>query len=305
MQELLEFDEDTAGGMMNTEYVALHENASVTDALAALRGNEDLLETLNTLFLVDARRTADGVGSAGAAVPAAGGALLKDLASETLIQVTVDETQDRVTETVRQIQSAGAAGGGRRRQAGRRDHGRRHHFRAEAEVSGCRKLLSRFRYQIAVFLAVLGPGFITAMVDNDSGGIYHLFGGRRASTATCRCGRCCRSPLVLIITQEMCSRMGAVTGKGLSDLIREEFGLRITFLMMALLVLANLTNVMAEFAGIASSLELFHISRYISVPLAAAGGLVAGGERQLPQRGEDLPLRLRLLCHLHHFRHSW
>ena len=63
--------------------------------------------------------------------------------------------------------------------------------------------------------------------------------------------------------------MGAVTGKGLSDLIREEFGLRITFLMMALLVLVNLTNVMAEFAGVASSLELFHISRYISVPLAA------------------------------------
>src|SRR5437764_4479624 len=68
----------------------------------------------------------------------------------------------------------------------------------------------------------------------------------------------------------MCSRMGAVTGKGLSDLIREEFGLRITFIMMALLVVVNLTNVMSEFAGIATSLELFHISRYISVPLAAA-----------------------------------
>jgi Mn2+/Fe2+ NRAMP family transporter len=63
--------------------------------------------------------------------------------------------------------------------------------------------------------------------------------------------------------------MGAVTGKGLSDLIREEFGLRITFLMMALLVFTNLTNVMAEFAGVASSLELFQVSRYISVPLAA------------------------------------
>src|SRR5688572_9348568 len=67
----------------------------------------------------------------------------------------------------------------------------------------------------------------------------------------------------------MCSRMGAVSGKGLSDLIREEFGLRVTFLMMAALVLANLTNVMANFAGIASSLELFQVSRYISVPLAA------------------------------------
>ena len=70
--------------------------------------------------------------------------------------------------------------------------------------------------------------------------------------------------VVLIITQEMCSRMGAVTGKGLSDLIREEFGLRITFLLMTLLVLANLTNVMAEFAGVASSLEIFHISQAIS-----------------------------------------
>src|SRR5437764_10407386 len=68
----------------------------------------------------------------------------------------------------------------------------------------------------------------------------------------------------------MCSRMGAVTGKGLSDLIREEFGLRITFIMMALLVVVNLTNVMSEFAGVATSLELFGISRFISVPLAAA-----------------------------------
>jgi Mn2+/Fe2+ NRAMP family transporter len=63
--------------------------------------------------------------------------------------------------------------------------------------------------------------------------------------------------------------MGAVTGKGLADLIREEFGLRVTFLIMTLLVLANLTNVMAEFAGVATSLELFHISRYITVPLSA------------------------------------
>jgi Mn2+/Fe2+ NRAMP family transporter len=131
-----------------------------------------------------------------------------------------------------------------------------------------RKLLSRFRYHLLVFFAVLGPGFITAVVDNDSGGIYTY------SAAGARYGylplwTLLPITVVLIITQEMCSRMGAVTGKGLSDLIREEFGLRMTFLLMAVLVLANLTNVMAEFAGIASSLELFHISRYISVPLAA------------------------------------
>jgi NRAMP (natural resistance-associated macrophage protein)-like metal ion transporter len=144
-----------------------------------------------------------------------------------------------------------------------------------------RKLLGRLRYQIAVFFAVVGPGFITAVVDNDSGGIFTY------SAAGARYGylplwTLLPITVVLIITQEMCSRMGAVTGKGLSDLIREQFGLRMTFLMMTVLVLANLTNVMAEFAGIASSLELFSVSKYISVPLAAAAVwfLVAKGNYQ-------------------------
>src|ERR1035441_3472600 len=131
-----------------------------------------------------------------------------------------------------------------------------------------RKILERFRYHILVFLAVLGPGFITAMVDNDSGGIY-TYSAAGAKYGYLPLWTLLPITVVLIITQEMCSRMGAVTGKGLSDLIREEFGLRMTFLLMGVLVLANLTNVMAEFAGVASSLELFHISRYISVPLAA------------------------------------
>src|SRR6185295_16687469 len=131
-----------------------------------------------------------------------------------------------------------------------------------------RKILSRFRYHVAVFFAVIGPGFITAVVDNDSGGIITY------SDAGARFGylplwTLLPITVLLIITQEMCSRMGAVTGKGLSDLIREEFGLRITFVLMAILVIVNLTNVMSEFAGVASSLELFHISRYISVPLSA------------------------------------
>jgi Mg/Co/Ni transporter MgtE len=98
VEELLEYDEDTAGGLMNTEYVTLHENAVVTDAMAALKGNEDLLETLNTVFLID------GEGKLIAAVPlarlfiAAGATRLKELGVETLIEVSVDETQDRVTE---------------------------------------------------------------------------------------------------------------------------------------------------------------------------------------------------------------
>jgi NRAMP (natural resistance-associated macrophage protein)-like metal ion transporter len=129
-------------------------------------------------------------------------------------------------------------------------------------------LFKRLRYHIAVFFSVIGPGFITAVVDNDAGGIltYSQAGSKYGYLPL---WTLLPITLLLIVTQEMCSRMGAVTGKGLSDLIREEFGLRTTFVVMTILVIANLTNVMANFAGIASSLELFHVSRYISVPLGA------------------------------------
>src|ERR1700704_1107498 len=148
-----------------------------------------------------------------------------------------------------------------------------------------RRLLSRFRYHIAVFFAVIGPGFITAVVDNDSGGIL-TYSQAGAKYGYLPLWTLLPITILLIVTQEMCSRMGAVTGKGLSDLIREEFGLRTTFMLMAVLVLANLTNVMANFAGIATSLELFGITRYITVPLAAAAvwllvvkGNYASGEK--------------------------
>jgi CBS domain-containing protein len=98
VRELLEFDEDTAGGLMNTEYVALHENASLADAMAALKGNEDLLEVLNTLFLIDADERLSASIPLARLFIAPGNARLKDLASETLIQVVVDEKQDRVSE---------------------------------------------------------------------------------------------------------------------------------------------------------------------------------------------------------------
>jgi NRAMP (natural resistance-associated macrophage protein)-like metal ion transporter len=126
----------------------------------------------------------------------------------------------------------------------------------------------RFRYHVAVFFAVIGPGFITALVDNDAGGIY-TYSQAGAKYGYLPLWTLLPITALLIVTQEMSSRMGAVTGKGLSDLIREEFGLRTTFLLMSILVLANLTNMMADFAGIASSLELFGITRYITVPLGA------------------------------------
>ncbi|WP_263366000.1 Nramp family divalent metal transporter [Edaphobacter bradus] len=126
----------------------------------------------------------------------------------------------------------------------------------------------RWRTRLMLLLAVLGPGFITANVDNDSGGIltYSQAGAQYGYTLL---WTMIPITLALIVVQEMCARMGAVTGKGLSDLIREEFGLRITFFIMILLVIVNFGNVMAEFSGIASSMQLFHISKYISVPACA------------------------------------
>ena len=129
-------------------------------------------------------------------------------------------------------------------------------------------MLKRFRYHIAIFFSVIGPGFITAVVDNDAGGIF-TYSQAGAKFGYLPLWTLLPITILLIVAQEMCSRMGAVTGKGLSDLIREEFGLRTTFFMMAALVLANLTNVMANFAGVASSLGLFGVSKFVSVPLAA------------------------------------
>lgn len=132
------------------------------------------------------------------------------------------------------------------------------------------QLLKRLKYHILIFFSVIGPGFVTAMVDNDAGGIF-TYSQAGAKFGYLPLWTLAPITILLVVTQEMGSRMGAVTGKGLSDLIREEFGLRTTFLLMAVLVVANLTNVMANFAGVASALELFHISRYFSVPLAALG----------------------------------
>jgi NRAMP (natural resistance-associated macrophage protein)-like metal ion transporter len=126
----------------------------------------------------------------------------------------------------------------------------------------------RWRIRILLFLAVLGPGFITANVDNDSGGIltYSQAGAQYGYTLL---WTMLPITVALIVVQEMCARMGVVTGKGLSDLIREEFGLRLTFVLMLVLVVVNYTNVVTEFIGIAGSLHLFHVSKFISVPLCA------------------------------------
>jgi Mn2+/Fe2+ NRAMP family transporter len=128
--------------------------------------------------------------------------------------------------------------------------------------------LKSWKTRLALFLAVVGPGFITANVDNDAGGIY-TYSQAGAQFGYTLLWTMIPITVALVVIQEMASRMGAVTGKGLSDLIREEFGFRLTFIVMVTLVITNFGNVVAEFAGIASSLQLFGLSKYIVVPLAA------------------------------------
>lgn len=127
---------------------------------------------------------------------------------------------------------------------------------------------TRFFRNLAIFFALLGPGIITGSVDNDAGGITTysvagaIYGYRMIWTLI-------PSLLVLLVVQEMNARMGMVTGKGLSDLIRENAGVKITFFIFVGLLISNIGNTTTEFAGVAGSMEIFGVNKYISVPVAA------------------------------------
>lgn len=131
-----------------------------------------------------------------------------------------------------------------------------------------RKRFRRLLRNAFIFLSIMGPGIITANVDNDAGGIttYSVAGAHFGYSLLWSF-----IPIIiaLVIIQEMCSRMAVVTGKGLADLIREEFGVKITFYAMLVLIGSNIFNTISEFAGIAASAELFGISKYVMVPACA------------------------------------
>src|ERR1017187_1441704 len=122
--------------------------------------------------------------------------------------------------------------------------------------------------RLALFMAVVGPWFITSNVDNDAGGIstYSIAGAKYGYALL---WSLIPMTIALYVTEEMCARLGVITGKGLSDLIREEFGFRSTFFVMVTGFVVDLMNVVAEFAGVAAAMEIFHISKYIAVPVAA------------------------------------
>src|SRR5271156_6711799 len=124
-----------------------------------------------------------------------------------------------------------------------------------------------WRKRIALFLAVVGPGLITSNVDNDAGGIstYSAAGAQFGYTLL---WSLIPMTIALYVSEEMCARMAVVTGKGLSDLIREEFGFRSTFFVMIAALAVDLGNTVAEFAGVAASMQIFGVSKYVAVPLA-------------------------------------
>jgi NRAMP (natural resistance-associated macrophage protein)-like metal ion transporter len=144
----------------------------------------------------------------------------------------------------------------------------------------------RARWQrLMVLAAIVGPGIITANVDNDAGGIttYSLAG---ATWGYRLLWTIVPVAVALFVVQEMSSRLGVVTGKGLADLVRAEFGVKATFYLMVVLLVTNLGNTMAEFAGLAAALEIVHIPRWISVPLggAAVWWLVTWGTYRLVEK---------------------
>ena len=147
---------------------------------------------------------------------------------------------------------------------------RHHHMALRSGISKLKQgAPKRLWAHIAIFFAVLGPGVITANVDNDAGGIatYSIAGAHFGYGFLWIV-----APVIvaLVVVQEMSARMGAVTGKGLADLIREKYGAKVTFYVMVALLLTNLGNTMTEFSGIAASLEIFGLSKYVTVPLSAA-----------------------------------
>jgi NRAMP (natural resistance-associated macrophage protein)-like metal ion transporter len=128
--------------------------------------------------------------------------------------------------------------------------------------------LRSLRRRLTLLLAVVGPGLITSNVDNDAGGIS-VYTQAGAQYGYVLLWSLIPMTIALYVTEEMCARMGVVTGKGLSDLIREEFGFRPTFFVMVCGFFVDLANVVAEFAGIAAAMQIFGVSKYIAVPIAA------------------------------------
>jgi Mn2+/Fe2+ NRAMP family transporter len=139
---------------------------------------------------------------------------------------------------------------------------------ARGRGTDLRMRIRGLRRRLTLLMAVVGPGLITSNVDNDAGGIS-TYTQAGAQYGYALLWSLIPMTIALYVTEEMCARMGVITGKGLSDLIREEFGFRSTFFVMFTGFFVDLANVVAEFAGVAAAMQIFGVSKYIAVPIAA------------------------------------
>src|SRR5438046_3581280 len=140
--------------------------------------------------------------------------------------------------------------------------------RVRAGDTDLQKKIRGLRRRLTLLLAVIGPGLITSNVDNDAGGIS-VYTQAGAQYGYALLWSLIPMTIALYVTEEMCSRMGVVTGTGLSDLIREEFGFRPSVVVMVMGFPVELASVVAEFAGVAAAMQIFGINRYVAVPIAA------------------------------------
>ena len=168
-----------------------------------------------------------------------------------------------------------------------RSGGRRPRDRAGSPQTA-RTLAEKKPNKLWLLLAALGPGVVTAMAGNDAGGIstYSTVGAKFGYATLWVIPIMC---VLLIVVEMTAARMGAVTGKGFAALIRERFGIRLTALAMLALLVGNVATTFSEFAGIASGMEMFGVSKYLAVPGAAAAVWLLGGGRQLQARAEGVP----------------
>ena len=327
VRDLLAFPEDSAGGLMTTEFVGVPATLTAAETIDRLRELEPDAETIYYVYVVDDDGRLVGVLSLRDLIVARPETRIAEVMIDEPVAVRALEPAESVAETIAHynllavpvVDDEGRLVGhrhGRRRDrhggarrvapppaARVRARGRRRPVTIgrglrDAVIAAPRgiaarlphvpvpRLRGRFRRRgLLAFLAVMGPGIIAGVAGNDAGGIttYSVMG---AETGLSLLWIFPVTIVILAIVQEMVARLGVVTGQGLSDLIRERFGVRWTLFAMLVLLVANVANTVANFGGAAGALDIFGIPKWITVPVVAVGiwGLVLFASYRVVER---------------------
>ena len=340
LEELVEYEPDSAGGLMTTDYVWIYPHRTTEATIAKIRQISPETEFIYYLYVTDNTQKLLGTISLRSLLLELPTAFIHKLMDPDVVSVTPDTSAEDVAATIarydllavpvldpdgrmlgivtvddaidaimpEKIANSLPAPGPSRR-APQKMQSKPYVQTAELEAPDDREqgeaksTRSNFRRRLLFLVSILGPGFVTASAGNDVGGIFTY------SVAGAQFGYSVIWTLIpiavaLIVVQEMAARMGAVTGKGLAALIREEFGVWITLLTMLGLFFMNTFTTSAEFAGIASASEIFGMSRYISVPLSLAIVFFFVLTRLEQTRRAHLRHSLARLSHVHRLRLS-